>query len=65
MNPTPTPTLMILFLDLDGTIRRPQGQSQFIEHPDDQEIIPGALEAIATTHADLIVGITDQWRKFP
>lgn len=49
----------VLFLDLDGTVRRPKSGSLFIKDPLDQELIPGAKEAIAT-HQCLIVGITNQ-----
>ena len=33
-----------LFLDLDGTIRKPKSGAKFISKPDDQEAIEGALE---------------------
>ncbi len=52
----------ILFVDLDGTIRRPKSGEQFIQFPKDQEAIPGAKEAITkySTQGYLIVGITNQ-----
>lgn len=37
----------ILFLDCDGTIRRPKSGAKFISNPEDQEIIGGVSEAIA------------------
>ncbi|NDJ25953.1 hypothetical protein GS682_31100 [Nostoc sp. B(2019)] len=37
----------ILFLDLDGTIRRTKSGTTFINKPENQEIIPGVQEAIA------------------
>jgi len=54
----------ILFLDLDGTIRRTRSGEKFINSPEDQELIPGALEAIKEYHDNfdswIIVGITNQ-----
>ncbi|NER40055.1 MAG: HAD hydrolase-like protein [Oscillatoria sp. SIO1A7] len=49
----------VLFLDLNGTVRSPKSGGLFIKDPLDQELIPGAKEAIAT-HQGLIVGITNQ-----
>jgi len=37
----------ILFLDLDGTVRRTKSGAIFINDPYDQELIPGTKEAIA------------------
>lgn len=37
----------ILFLDLDGTVRRTKSGATFINDPLDQELIPGVEEAIA------------------
>ena len=52
----------ILFVDLDGTIRRPKSGEKFIQSPIDQEPIPGAKEAIAKYASEgyLIVGVTNQ-----
>ena len=52
----------ILFLDLDGTVRRTKSGATFINDPHDQELIPGVMEAIA--RYDLkewkVIGITNQ-----
>ena len=50
----------ILFLDLDGTVRRTKSGATFINDPYDQELIPGVEEAIARYHNWLIIGITNQ-----
>jgi len=52
----------ILFLDMDGTIRRPKSGEKFIQSPKDQEPIPGAEEAIAKYASEgyIIVGVTNQ-----
>jgi len=52
----------ILFVDCDGTIRRPKSGGVFIESPDDQEIIPGADKAInhAVSEGFMVIGITNQ-----
>lgn len=52
----------ILFLDLDGTVRKPKSASKFITSFADQQSIPGAQEAIAdyASRGYLIVGITNQ-----
>ncbi|GGA02445.1 hypothetical protein [Okeania sp. KiyG1] len=52
----------ILFLDLDGTVRKPKSASKFITSFADQQSIPGALEAIAdyASRGYLIVGIKNQ-----
>jgi D-glycero-D-manno-heptose 1,7-bisphosphate phosphatase len=50
----------ILFLDLDGTVRRTKSGATFINDPYDQELIPGAQEAIARHEDWTIIGITDQ-----
>lgn len=36
----------LLLLDKDGTIVRPKSGAKFVQHPEDQELIPGAMEAI-------------------
>ncbi len=50
----------ILFLDLDGTVRRTKSGATFINDPYDQELIPGVQEAIARYHDWKIIGITNQ-----
>ena len=50
----------ILFLDLDGTVRRTKSGATFINDPYDQEIIPGVHEAIARYQDWTIVGVTNQ-----
>ncbi|MFM6139134.1 MAG: HAD hydrolase-like protein [Sphaerospermopsis kisseleviana] len=50
----------ILFVDLDGTVRRTKSGATFINDPYDQEIIPGVQEAIARYHDWKIIGITNQ-----
>ena len=52
--------MRILFLDLDGTVRRSKSGQTFINDPKDQEIIPGVDEAIDRYVGWLIVGITNQ-----
>jgi D-glycero-D-manno-heptose 1,7-bisphosphate phosphatase len=50
----------ILFLDLDGTVRRSKSGQTFINSPEDQELIPGVREAINQYSDWAIVGITNQ-----
>ena len=52
----------ILILDMDGTCREPASGQQFIQHPMDQRIIPGADTALARYHAEgwLIFGASNQ-----
>lgn len=50
----------ILFLDLDGTVRRTKSGATFISDPYDQELIPGVEDAIARYHDWVIVGVTNQ-----
>ena len=52
----------LLLLDCDGTLRQPQSGAKFIQHPRDQEIIPGADKAIAHYAGKgwICVGITNQ-----
>ena len=53
--------MKILFLDLDGTIRRPKSGEEFTQAPDDLEPIAGAQEAIARYAPDhIIYGISNQ-----
>lgn len=50
----------ILFLDLDGTVRRTKSGSKFIQNPDDQALIPGVAAAIAKFSEFEIIGVTNQ-----
>ncbi|YAF99498.1 MAG: hypothetical protein AB3A66_29745 (plasmid) [Nodularia sp. CChRGM 3473] len=50
----------ILFLDLDGTVRRTKSGKTFINTPLDQEIIPGVTEAISHYSDHYLIGITNQ-----
>ena len=50
----------ILFLDLDGTVRKTKSGATFINDPYDQDLIPGAEEVIARYKDWRIVGITNQ-----
>lgn len=52
----------ILFLDLDGTVRRSKSGATFINDPHDQELMPGVLEAIARYDLEewKVIGITNQ-----
>lgn len=56
------PLPKLLLVDLDGTVRQPRSGSKFIQHPRDQQVIPGAAVAIARYHEQdwMIVGITNQ-----
>lgn len=46
----------ILFLDLDGTVRKSKSGATFINDPYDQELIPGVEEAIAPGNEYMMVG---------
>jgi D-glycero-D-manno-heptose 1,7-bisphosphate phosphatase len=50
----------ILFLDLDGTVRKSKSGATFINDPYDQELIPGVEDAIARHEGWQIFGITNQ-----
>ena len=53
----------LLLLDLDGTVRQSRSNPQgFINHPDDQEVIPKAEDAIAryVGAGYRLVGVTNQ-----
>lgn len=52
--------MKILFLDLDGTVRRTKSGATFINDPYDQELIPGVEEAIACYQEWKIIGVTNQ-----
>lgn len=55
--------MKLLLIDLDGTIRRCKSNPEgFINNPDDQELIPGAIEALREYVANgwTICGITNQ-----
>lgn len=52
----------ILFVDCDGTIREPKSGAKFIQHPQDQQIIKEADQAIAN-YARMkytIIGVSNQ-----
>ena len=53
----------LLLLDMDGTCRESAGGHQFIQHPMDQKIIPGADTALARYHAEgwFIFGASNQF----
>ncbi|NEZ68303.1 HAD-IIIA family hydrolase [Leptolyngbyaceae cyanobacterium CCMR0082] len=36
----------ILILDKDGTLVKPKSGQKFVQHPEDQEVLPGVYEAI-------------------
>ena len=57
-----SPQKKLLLLDLDGTLREPASGKNFIQHPLDQQIIPGADTAITHYAAQgyLCVGISNQ-----
>lgn len=38
---------MLLLLDKDGTLIQPSSGERFVQHPQDQELMPGVAEAIA------------------
>lgn len=44
--------MKLLILDKDGTLVRPASGEKFVQHPHDQELIPGVSEAIARYAAD-------------
>jgi D-glycero-D-manno-heptose 1,7-bisphosphate phosphatase len=52
----------VLFVDCDGTIRKPISDGIFISSPDDQKPLPGAVEAINhyKSIGYIIFGITNQ-----
>lgn len=52
--------MKLLFLDLDGTVRRPKSGAKFITNPEDQELIPGVKDAINRYPDWKIIGITNQ-----
>jgi D-glycero-D-manno-heptose 1,7-bisphosphate phosphatase len=39
--------MKLLVLDKDGTLIRPRSGQRFVQHPQDQELLPGVAEAIA------------------
>ena len=49
--------MKILFLDLDGTVRKTKSGATFINDPYDQELIPGVENAIARYKGWKIFGI--------
>ena len=52
----------LLIVDLDGTVRCPKSDAKFINEPDDQELIPGALDMLQHYQQDgwVIVAATNQ-----
>jgi D-glycero-D-manno-heptose 1,7-bisphosphate phosphatase len=42
----------LLLLDKDGTLVRPPSGKEFVQHPEDQELIPGIAETIERFRAD-------------
>ena len=48
----------MLLIDLDGTIRRSKSGSKFINDPEDQEPIPGAIQSLEKF--DRVFGISNQ-----
>ena len=52
--------MKILFLDLDGTVRKTKSGATFINDPYDQELISGVEQAIARYKDWKIIGITNQ-----
>lgn len=50
----------VLFLDLDGTVRKTKSGVTFINNPYDQELISGVEEVIALYYDWTIVGVTNQ-----
>ncbi len=54
--------MKIFFCDLDGTLRQTKSGATFINQPDDQKAIPGALEATEylSSIGFILIGITNQ-----
>lgn len=52
----------LLLVDLDGTVRKPISDNVFIQHPEDQQIIPEAALALDHYYKEgwTILGITNQ-----
>lgn len=44
--------MKLLILDKDGTLVRPASGEEFVQHPHDQELIPGVAEVVARHTAD-------------
>lgn len=42
----------LLILDKDGTLVAPKSGSEFVQHPEDQELLPGVKEAIERYHSE-------------
>ncbi|MEM6432282.1 MAG: HAD-IIIA family hydrolase [Cyanobacteria bacterium P01_D01_bin.115] len=38
--------MKLLLLDKDGTLTTPKSGAKFVQHPEDQELLPGVIEAI-------------------
>jgi D-glycero-D-manno-heptose 1,7-bisphosphate phosphatase len=56
----PLNIMKILFLDLDGTVRKTKSGATFINDPCDQELIPGVEDAIEKYADWVVVGVTNQ-----
>lgn len=52
----------LVLLDMDGTVRRAKSGAKFINNPYDQELMPGAIDALCQIHdaGHSIIGITNQ-----
>lgn len=53
----------LVLLDMDGTIRRAKSGATFINNPSDQELIPGAMQAmkdVALIGGHHMIGVTNQ-----
>ena len=50
----------ILFLDLDGTVRRTISGQTFINDPNDQELIPGVADTLNNYLSWVVAGVTNQ-----
>lgn len=44
--------MRLLLLDKDGTLTRPRSGQKFVQHPEDQELIPGVAQALDRWRAD-------------
>lgn len=55
--------MKLAILDKDGTLTQPKSGAQFVESPEDQELMPGVEEAIAKLVAAgyVIAVVSNQW----
>ena len=44
--------MKLLILDKDGTLVKPKSGARFVQHPEDQELLPGVADAIARYAAE-------------